>query len=208
MAGRAARLRRPGRRQWLGALIALGAASSAGWLRARVEAAQPNDPRTLRPPGAGTEEDFLGACLRCGLCVKACPFDVLRLADAAGPVPRGTPYFNARASACRMCEDVPCQPVCPTSALGPAGLRIGDARMGLAAVRDEARCYSIIGAARCNACWKACPLQEQAITMKPGLTARGGRFTPTVDARVCTGCGLCEQFCIADPPAITVERVV
>jgi len=33
----------------------------------------------LRPPGAGPEDEFLGACIRCGLCVRDCPWGTLRL---------------------------------------------------------------------------------------------------------------------------------
>jgi ferredoxin-type protein NapG len=34
----------------------------------------------LRPPGALPEEEFLGACIRCGLCVRDCPYNTLELA--------------------------------------------------------------------------------------------------------------------------------
>ena len=30
-------------------------------------------PLAVRPPGALKEQDFLGACVRCGLCVRDCP---------------------------------------------------------------------------------------------------------------------------------------
>ena len=29
--------------------------------------------QAIRPPGAGSEADFLSACVRCGLCVRECP---------------------------------------------------------------------------------------------------------------------------------------
>ena len=50
----------------------------------------------IRPPGALPEEDFLGACIRCGLCVRDCPYDILKLATPEQDVPTGTPYFVAR----------------------------------------------------------------------------------------------------------------
>jgi ferredoxin len=33
----------------------------------------------LRPPGALKEEDFLKTCIKCGMCVEACPFDTSSL---------------------------------------------------------------------------------------------------------------------------------
>jgi ferredoxin-type protein NapG len=200
--------RLPGRRRLIGSALAAGLLGTVAFVRARSQARLPPDERTLRPPGALAERAFDAACVRCGLCVQSCPFDVLRLAGADGPVAAGTPYFRARDKACVMCADLPCQRACPTGALGPRTLRIVDARMGVAALAAPERCYSFIGAAACNSCWKACPLRAQgALVMRRGVTMRGGRFTPTVDAAVCTGCGLCEQACIAEQPAIRVAAL-
>jgi len=195
------------RRRLVGSALGLAALSGLGLARLRAERPLTPDPRALRPPGAlADERDFLAACVRCGLCVQACPYGTLRLADGAAPVAAGTPWFRAREVPCAMCADVPCQRACPTAALGRGPLRITDARIGLAALSTPAGCYSWIGAAACNSCFKACPLRGRAITMKAGRTRGGGRFTPTVDAAVCTGCGLCEKACIAERPAITVQR--
>ena len=83
--------------------------------------------QALRPPGALAEEQFLGACIRCGLCVRDCPPQNLKLSswgdaltkDWATSVAVGTPYFEARKIPCEMCEDVPCVKACPTGALDP-----------------------------------------------------------------------------------------
>ena len=207
MAERRTRPRLPGRRQVLGAAVAGAGLAAIGATRARQERAAPADTRALRPPGAMADDRFLAACVRCGLCVQGCPWNVLHLADERGPVAAGTPYFRARSAACVMCQDLPCQRVCPTGALGPATMRIEEARIGLAALSAPEACYSFIGAAACNSCFKACPLRGRAITMRRGPTRLGGQFTPTVDADVCTGCGLCEQACIAERPAITVVAI-
>lgn len=45
----------------------------------------------IRPPGAGTESEFLGACVRCGLCVNDCPYPTLKLAELGEDVAVGTP---------------------------------------------------------------------------------------------------------------------
>jgi ferredoxin len=37
--------------------------------------------QALRPPGALAEEQFLGACIRCGLCVRDCPPQNLKLSS-------------------------------------------------------------------------------------------------------------------------------
>ena len=30
----------------------------------------------IRPPGAIEEDHFLGSCIRCGLCVRDCPYNI------------------------------------------------------------------------------------------------------------------------------------
>ncbi len=61
----------------------------------------------LRPPGAQPEDDFNGICLRCGLCVRACPFEMLHLARLGQLITTGTPYFIAREAGCEMCPEIP-----------------------------------------------------------------------------------------------------
>ena len=70
------------RRQLLQGCSGAAAASlvaGGATLFARTAAARPA--QALRPPGALDEEKFLGACVRCGLCVRDCPPQNLRLAD-------------------------------------------------------------------------------------------------------------------------------
>lgn len=40
----------------------------------------------IRPPGALPESEFLAACVRCGLCVRDCPYDTLKLAELGDSV--------------------------------------------------------------------------------------------------------------------------
>ena len=64
----------------------------------------------LRPPGALPEASFLGACIRCGLCVRDCPYHTLDLAKPEAPVASGTPYFSARSIPCEMCPNQKARP--------------------------------------------------------------------------------------------------
>jgi ferredoxin-type protein NapG len=203
------RARRPriSRRRALASVVALGAAGTLLTARSRGERSQALPADRLRPPGALAEAPFLDACVRCGLCVQACPYDVLQLAGLGSPVPAGTPYFVARTTACRMCEDIPCVPACPTAALDHALIDIRQARMGVAALSDPQRCYSASGQAYCQRCFQACPIKGQAIRMVQGHTSAGGLFQPVVDPERCTGCGLCEQACILEGDAAITVRV-
>ena len=168
--------------------------------------ARSHAPEMLRPPGALPEQEFLGACLRCGLCVRDCPFDTLKLAQITDPVANGTPYFVAREVPCEMCDDIPCVAACPSSALDQALDNIDDARMGLAVLIDQETCLNFLGL-RCDVCYRVCPLIDEAITLEMERNTRTGhhaRFIPTVHSDACTGCGKCEQACVLDEAAIKV----
>ena len=160
----------------------------------------------IRPPGALPEEEFLGACIRCGLCVRDCPYDILMLGQLGDDVVAGTPYFSARTGPCEMCEDIPCIPACPTNALDHALTDINESRMGLAVVVDQETCIAFFGL-RCEVCFNVCPIRGEAITLDYQHNTRSGKhalFIPIVHSDACTGCGLCEKACILEEAAIKI----
>ncbi|MBT8438152.1 MAG: ferredoxin-type protein NapG [Gammaproteobacteria bacterium] len=160
----------------------------------------------IRPPGAGDEEQFQGACIRCGLCVRDCPFDTLKLAELGDAVALGTPYFTARDVPCEMCDDIPCIKACPTSALDHDLTDIDKSRMGLAVVVDQEACIAFKGL-RCEVCFNVCPIRSKAISLNYQHNERSGKhalFIPVVHSDACTGCGKCEKACILDEAAIKV----
>lgn len=166
----------------------------------------------LRPPGALEEDDFLATCIKCGICVESCPFDTLKLAKPGDNKPLGTPYFQPRDIPCYMCPDIPCVPICPTGALDISLLKnekedldINKANMGLAVIDDNS-CIAFWGI-QCDACYRACPLLGEAISIEYSKNERTGKHAflkPIVHADVCTGCGLCEKACVTQKAAIFI----
>lgn len=160
----------------------------------------------IRPPGALAEDKFLAACIRCGQCVRACPYHTLRLAKPEEEVATGTPYFIARQIPCELCENRPCIAACPSGALTPKLTDIYQARMGLAVLVDKETCLNYLGL-RCDVCYRSCPLIDKAITLDAQHNRRSGKhtmFIPVVHSDKCTGCGKCEKSCVLEKAAIKV----
>jgi len=194
------------RRQFLGRCVqAAGSVSIIGLLLGTYSEQSKSLPAwAIRPPGAIDEAIFTGACVRCGLCVRACPYDILSLAKFGEQVATGTPYFIAREIPCEMCEDIPCAAACPTDALSKDLKDIRDADMGVAVFTGANTCYSTTGVAQCRACYLACPIKHEAITMEMTESSGCVYFEPTVHSENCTGCGKCEKHCLTDEASIKV----
>jgi ferredoxin-type protein NapG len=182
---------------------------------------------TLRPPAALPEEDFLRTCIKCGQCVEACrnresnidkvtgrprPETLIMAKSDTEGVAIGTPYFIAKDVPCYMCDDIPCVPVCPSGALDEASVTNEEGEldfrkmdMGVAVV-DTNSCIAFWGL-QCDACYRACPLLDEAIKLKYNRNSRTGKHAflePVIDPDICTGCGLCERACVTEKPAIFV----
>jgi ferredoxin-type protein NapG len=158
----------------------------------------------LRPPGALDEDEFLATCVRCGLCVRACPYDTLGLAKLGDDVAPGTPYFVARETPCYMCQDIPCMNACPTGALSPSLDEIEDAKMGVAVLVGHETCINLRFGQYCGVCYRVCPLREESITLELHVMDDYPYQVPTVHTDKCTGCGRCEKSCILGEAAIKV----
>ena len=199
----------PRRRRWLtdGLRTLAGVGLVAGVVGVQQRQARALPATAIRPPGAADDEAlFQGACIRCGLCVRDCPYDTLRLAQLGDEVALGTPYFVARDIPCEMCDHLPCVKACPTGALDPGLTRIEDSRMGLAVLIDQESCIAFQGL-RCEVCFNICPVRGKAISLNKQHNARSGKhalFIPVVHSQDCTGCGKCEKACILDEAAIKV----
>jgi len=217
----------PRRRFFTDMAYKVGLGTMGGLLWAGYATKAKSSPLTLRPPAAIEESDFLKTCIKCGLCSEACvnrPQNLdkdgnrltdgtLKMAKAEDSVTIGTPFFVPLDVPCYMCEDIPCVPVCPTGALDITKvtnpktneLDIRMMKMGVAVV-DVHSCIAFWGL-QCDACYRACPLLDEAIKLVYDRNSRTGKHAflkPVVDVDVCTGCGLCEKACVTEKPAIFV----
>lgn len=170
------------------------------------------DPRLIRPPGALPEKDFLQLCQRCGLCMKACPTNVINPALAeAGMAGFWTPLLVMTQGYCEYTCTL-CGSVCPTGAIREISvtekidrpIRIG------AAYVDRGRCLPWSGNGPCIVCQELCPTSPKAIYLRKEVVPGPGHApivgdVPYVDLKRCVGCGICENKCpVRGKPAIRV----
>ena len=178
---------RLGRRLALGVLVGL----AWGAVARRVGG---QSPRPLRPPGALPEPTFLGLCVRCGNCVRACPARIV-FPDLGGPgiASLMSPVLRFRDDYCR--EDcVRCTEVCPSGALQRVPLADKPRTLlGLARVDMEV-CW-LSDDRECLACRNYCPYE--AITI--AFSEESYTLTVRIDNAKCPGCGACEMACPTSP---------
>jgi ferredoxin len=185
-----------------GALGGVVAGLGLGGLLARDSAAALPP---IRPPGSVPEGRFLGLCVRCGSCLKACPTRVLQpLALDRGFAGLWTPHVDTDSSGCApSCNN--CGQVCPTRAIRPLPLAEKQAvRMGLAIV-DKATCLPHAGRGECTLCAETCRLagHEAIEYLRVGVEIDeqgvpiedSGLLAPVVLGERCVGCGLCQARC-------------
>lgn len=97
----------------------------------------------LRPPGALSEQRFLGACIKCGQCVQVCPVQAIQLADAGDGLGMGTPFIEARDQACDFsCDALSCILACPTGALSHALKAKEEVQVGFARLARPDACLA------------------------------------------------------------------
>lgn len=186
----------PNRRQML---ASAGAAVVGVGVLASETAMRQDDTHLVRPPGA-RENALLDKCIRCGLCMRACPTGGLQ--PAIGEAGLGgvfTPVLLPRIGYCDYsCNQ--CGQVCPVQAIPP--LTLDDKRVQVigAAYLDTNRCIAWADHTDCIVCEEMCPLPQKAITLEVAQVrnADGEMVTiqlPHVNRERCIGCGICEYKC-------------
>jgi len=197
-----------GKRALLGGLLAGVSLPFLGRLDGQID--KVSDPRLIRPPGSLAEPRFLELCQRCGLCMKACPTNVINPALAeAGLAGFWTPHLIMTQGYCEYTCTL-CGSVCPTGAIRNLSvqekinqpIKIGSAYI------DRGRCLPWSGNAPCIVCQEVCPTSPKAIYLQDEVVpAAAGKplavQLPRVDLQKCVGCGICENKCpVPGLPAI------
>ena len=147
--------------------------------------------------------------MRCGLCVRACPYKTLKLAEAGDGPAIGTPYFIARSIPCEMCDDIPCVEGLPYRRAAEEPHEDRERQDGRGGLVGRETCLNLQGL-RCDVCYRVCPVIDKAITLEMTHNARTQKhamFEPVVHADACTGCGKCEKSCVLEEAAIKVLPV-
>ena len=157
----------------------------------------------ITPPGSKSIERFNSLCTACGLCISACPTNVLQPAiKEYGLIGFMQPHMDyAHAGFCNFdCRR--CGEVCPTGAILPLPIEEKQLTQLGKAVFVKRNCVVHRDGTDCGACSEHCP--TKAVTMVP---YRDGLVIPHVDQDLCIGCGACEHPCPVDYPhkAIYVE---
>ncbi|MBF0263202.1 MAG: 4Fe-4S binding protein [Magnetococcales bacterium] len=200
--------------------IALASVVAVPMTKGSLSARSAPLPEVIRPPGSLTEAQFLARCIKCGLCMRVCPTNVLQPALLeAGFEGLWTPILM---NAVGYCEHhcVLCGQVCPTAAIRPLTVaeKVGappftqPVRLGTAFF-DRGRCLPWAMDIPCIVCEETCPTSPKAIWYESvTVTGRDGRQValkrPFVQPELCIGCGVCENKCpVTDLAAIRVSSV-
>jgi MauM/NapG family ferredoxin protein len=166
----------------------------------------------LRPPGA-SDDSLLTACLRCGICIRACPTNVLQPASTdLGLEKLWTPVLVPELGYCDYSCNT-CGQVCPVQAIPPLSIEQKQVTVIGKAYIDQNRCLAWSDHKLCMVCEEMCPLPQKAVLLTDldVIDPNGDKRTirvPQVDRKTCIGCGTCEYKCpVIGEAAIRVHTV-
>ena len=180
-------------------LLSAGAAVTVVGLSKVLPQDKRSQPFLLRPPGA-TDPDFLSQCIRCGMCIQACPTSGLQPSlTEAGWAGIWTPVLVPRLGYCDFSCNA-CGQVCPTGAIPKLSLEDKRQKVIGHAYVDRNRCLPWASGRSCITCEEMCPVSDKAIQLEEVtvLSPDGQSISlqrPYVIQDRCIGCGICENNC-------------
>ncbi len=150
----------------------------------------------VTPPGSKNLARFNSLCTACGLCISACPTNVLQPSITEyGLIGFMQPQMDyANAGFCNF-DCTRCGDICPTGAIMPLPMEEKQLTQLGKAVFVKGNCVVYRDGTDCGACSEHCP--TKAVTMVP---YRDGLVIPEVNQDLCIGCGACEHPCPVDYP--------
>ena len=173
----------------------------------------------IRPPGSLPEPDFLSRCIKCALCMRVCPTNVLQpgLLEA-GLEGLWSPILVNKIGYCEH-HCTLCGQVCPTGAIETVTVKqkvgtptLEPIKLGTAFF-DRGRCLPWAMNVECIVCEEVCPTSPKAIWFdKLEFKNRDGSKKtlklPMLEPKLCIGCGICENKCpVRGEAAIRVSSV-
>lgn len=157
----------------------------------------------VTPPGSKGIERFNSLCTACGLCISACPTNVLQPAiKEYGLIGFMQPHLDYTHTGFCNFDCNRCSEICPTGAILPLAIEEKKITQLGKAVFIKKNCVVHRDGNDCGACSEHCP--TKSVDMVP---YRNGLVIPQVNQDICIGCGACEHACPVEYPhkAIYVE---
>jgi polyferredoxin len=186
----------PGRRQ---ALISFSAVIAGVAVMRSDSLSQRRHQLDLLPPAADSDR-FLSQCIRCAVCIRACPTGALQPSQVeSGLQGFWAPILVPRLGYCDYSCHA-CGQVCPTHAIPALTLDQKRTQVIGKAYIDRDRCLAWSDGISCIVCEEMCPIPEKAIKLEPSQVqlpdgARLDILLPHVQRELCIGCGICEYRC-------------
>lgn len=147
----------------------------------------------VTPPGSMGFEHFTSSCTACYLCVSHCPGKVLQPGLAAyGTSGFLMPRMDNHKGFCNF-TCTTCGEVCPSGAIRPLPLdEKQQVQIGVVHFIRE-NCIVITQKTECGACSEHCPTKAVSMVVENGLRV------PSINPKICVGCGACEYACPSIP---------